>query len=228
MYSLERTEMEKLYKNGLVIGRFAPLHIGHNKLINESIKRCEKTLVLVGSAQESGTLRNPLPLNMRINLIRQSYPGIPAQALLIRGINDLKNELNNDFSWGKYVKKEVVKCLGVFTDLIIYGNDPKKRTWFNPSDIPETYELFVPRDEISGTYVRGLIVINDEAEWKKVTIPYIHNMYDEIRNQIMSIPVYQDIYAQISSHPTIENFMRVYKKFEEEDYAKKLSALNAK
>ena len=79
--------MERLYKNGLVIGRFDPVHIGHNKLINESLKRCERTLVLVGSAQESGTLRNPLPLSMRIRLIRQSHPGIPEQALLIKGIN---------------------------------------------------------------------------------------------------------------------------------------------
>ena len=220
--------MEKLYKNGLVIGRFDPVHIGHNKLINESLKRCERTLVLVGSAQESGTLRNPLPLSMRIRLIRQAHPGIPEQALLIKGINDLKNELNNDFSWGDFVKSEVIRHLGVFTDLIIYGNDPVKRTWFDPEEIPETYELFVPRDKTSGTYVRGLIVINNGSEWRKVSAPYIHNMYDEIRSMIMSLPVYQEIYTQIKSDLTIENFLRVYKKLEEEDYQKKLAALQAK
>ena len=220
--------MERLYKNGLVIGRFDPVHIGHNKLINESLKRCERTLVLVGSAQESGTLRNPLPLSMRIRLIRQSHPGIPEQALLIKGINDLKNELNNDFSWGDFVKSEVIRHLGVFTDLIIYGNDPVKRTWFDPEEIPKTYELFVPRDKTSGTYVRGLIVINNEKEWKKVSAPYIHNMYVEIRSMIMSVPVYQEIYTVIKSDLTIENFLRVYKRFEEEDYKKKLAALQAK
>ena len=217
--------MKRLYKNGLVIGRFDPVHIGHNKLINESLKRCERTLVLVGSAQESGTLRNPLPLNMRIKLIQQSYPGIPEQTLLIRGINDLKNELNNNFSWGDFVKSEVIHHLGVFTDLIIYGNDPIKRTWFNPDEIPETYELFIPRDKTSGTYVRGLIVINNETEWRKVSAPYIHSMYGEIREMIMSVPIYQEIYTHIKSDPTIENFLMVYKKFEKEDYKKKLAAL---
>ena len=118
--------------------------------------------------------------------------------------------------------------MGIFTDLIIYGNDPVKRTWFDPEEIPETYELFVPRDKTSGTYVRGLIVINNESEWRKVSAPYIHNMYDEIRSMIMSVPVYQEIYAHIKSDLTIENFLRVYKKFEEEDYQKKLAALQAK
>ncbi len=217
--------MEKLYKNGLIIGRFSPVHKGHNKLINESLKRCKRTLVLVGSAQESGTLRNPLNLSFRTQLIRKCYPGLTDQALMIRGINDLKNELNNDFSWGEYVKTKVINYIGDFTDLIIYGNDPVKRTWFNPSEIPETYELFVPRDDISGTYVRGLIVINDEAEWKKVTIPFIHDMYNEIRDKIMSVPVYQKIYAQIESDPTIENFLEIYKKFEKEDYLRKLAKL---
>ena len=217
--------MEKLYKNGLIIGRFSPVHKGHNKLINESLKRCKRTLVLVGSAQESGTLRNPLNLSFRTQLIRKCYPGLTDQALMIRGINDLKNELNNDFSWGEYVKTKVINYIGDFTDLIIYGNDTVKRTWFNPSEIPETYELFVPRDDISGTYVRGLIVINDEAEWKKVTIPFIHDMYNEIRDKIMSVPVYQKIYAQIESDPTIENFLEIYKKFEKEDYLRKLAKL---
>lgn len=227
MYTLERTEMERLHKNGLVIGRFDPIHLGHYKLIYESIKRAEKTLVLVGSAQESGTLRNPLDLNMRISLIKQSFHSIPPQALLVQGINDLKNELNNDFSWGEYVKNEVIRHLGVFADLIVYGNDPQKRTWFNPSDIPETYELFVPRNEISGTFVRGLMVIDNKDEWRKVTIPYIHSRYDEIRSQIMSVPAYQEIYTQIKSHPTIKNFMEVYRKFEKEDYNRKLSDLKS-
>lgn len=220
--------MEKLYKNGLVIGRFDPIHTGHVKLIHESLIRCERTLVLVGSAQESGTLRNPLNIKTRINLIRQSFPGYSEQALLIKGINDLKNELNNDFSWGDFVKSEVIRHLGVFADLIIYGNDPIKRTWFNPSDIPETYELFVPRDEISGTFTRGLIVTDNYEEWKKITIPFIHDKYNEIRDEIMSVPVYQKIYDEIKSNLTIENFLRVYKKLEEKDYQKKLATLQAK
>ena len=220
--------MEKLYKNGLVIGRFDPIHIGHCKLINESLKRCNKTLVLVGSAQESGTLRNPLDIKTRIALIRSSYPELGENELLIKGINDLKNELNNDFSWGEFVKSEGTRHLGCFTDLIIYGNDPIKRTWFNPKDIPETYELFIPRDEISGTYVRGLIVIDDRENWEKVTPNLIHNMYDEIRNKIMKVSAYKKIYAQIKTNLTIENFFKVYQKFEKEDYKKKLSALKRK
>ncbi len=216
---------EKAFKRGLIIGRFAPIQIGHNKLINIGLELCKSTLVLVGSAQESGTLRNPYDIKTRINLIKKCHPEIPDDVLMIRGINDLKNELNNDLSWGNYVKSEVIRHQGQFSDLAIYGNDPVKRSWFKPNELTE---LYIPRDEISATYVRGLMVINNELEWQKTTSPLIHDMYDELREKLMRVKVYKNIYDSISSNLTIEAFMEIYSKLEEDDRRKKLAKLQAK
>ena len=216
---------KKAFKRGLIIGRFAPIQIGHNKLIEIGLELCESTLVLIGSAQESGTLRNPYDLKTRIDIIKKSYPGVPDDVLMIRGINDLKNELNNDLSWGNYVKSEVIRHQGHFSDLAIYGNDPVKRSWFEPNELAE---LYVPRSEISATYVRGLMIIDNELEWQKETSPLIHNMYNELRKKLMNVTIYRDIYNSISSNLTIEAFMELYSKLEEDDRHKKLEDLQAK
>ena len=55
----------KKYNLGLICGRFGPIHKGHQSIINTSIERCDKTLIFVGSAQESGTLRNPFSADFR-------------------------------------------------------------------------------------------------------------------------------------------------------------------
>lgn len=213
---------KKTFKRGLIIGRFAPIQIGHEKLINIGLEFCESTLVLVGSAQESGTLRNPYDIETRIDIIKKSHPEIPEDVLMIRGIKDLKNELNNDLSWGNYVKSEVIRHQGHFSDLAIYGNDSVKRSWFKSNELAE---LYVPRDEISATYVRGLMLINDELEWQKTTAPLIHNMYNELRRKLINVPVYRYIYNSIRSDLTIEAFMKLYSKLEEDDRRKKLADL---
>ena len=64
----------KKYNLGLICGRFGPIHKGHQSIINTSIERCDKTLIFVGSAQESGTLRNPFSADFRMDLIRKVFP----------------------------------------------------------------------------------------------------------------------------------------------------------
>jgi nicotinamide-nucleotide adenylyltransferase len=218
---------EKLYKCGLVLGRFCHEHLEHELLINASMYLAEHTLVLVGSAQESGTLRNPFDIDTRINVIKTAHSYLPENALTVKGINDLKNEYNNDYSWGDFVKSEVESHMGKFVDLIVYGNDPVKRTWFRPEDIYGTAEHFIPRGEqsLSSTLIRALLTIDDRYAWEKATSPNIHGMYDELRSKLLEVPVYDEIYKEIKHNPTLENFMNVYNDFAEIDKKKKFSAL---
>ncbi len=43
----------------LFIGRFQPLHQGHVHVITEALARARQVLLLVGSAGQARTLRNP-------------------------------------------------------------------------------------------------------------------------------------------------------------------------
>ena len=101
--------------------------------------------------------------------------------------------------------------------------------WFAPEDFVGTAELIIPRSTIpiSGTMVRGMLVIDDETNWQKATHPLIHGMYNRLRTELMSVPVYKEIYDHIrTGDMTLENFMKVYKDFEARDKEQKLAHLN--
>ena len=44
----------KPYDVGLVCGRFQTFHKGHEKLVDTGLLLCDRLLILIGSAQESG------------------------------------------------------------------------------------------------------------------------------------------------------------------------------
>ena len=220
--------MSKHYDLGVICGRFGPTQLGHVSLFDTSLALCKRTLILVGSAQESGTLRNPFRVETRIDIIKEIYPGESEQTLTIRGINDLKNEFNNTTSWGKYFKSQVIQHKHKFADLMVYGDDGIRSNWFEPEDLVGTSTLIVPRTTIpvSGTEVRGLLVIDDETAWQKVSHPFSHGMYERLREEIMGVPVYKEIYDRIrGGDMSLDSFMRVYKELEEEDRNRKLAEL---
>ncbi|MFW6008064.1 MAG: adenylyltransferase/cytidyltransferase family protein [archaeon] len=65
--------MNKSFELGLFCGRFQHIHKGHQNIIDIGLQLCNKLLILVGSAQEKGTKRNPLFVDTRINLIKNIY-----------------------------------------------------------------------------------------------------------------------------------------------------------
>ena len=66
-------ENNKKYKLSLVRGRLNHIHNGHKMLIEKSREVSEKTLILLGSAQEKGTLRNPFSIDTRKRLLEKIF-----------------------------------------------------------------------------------------------------------------------------------------------------------
>lgn len=218
----------KFWDLGVVCGRFGHEQLGHVSLFDTCMSLCKRTLILVGSAQESGTLRNPFRVETRIDVIRETYPGISEETLMIRGINDLTNEYDVTSAWGKFVKSEIEHHKHKFANLMVYGNDEFRSKWFDANDLVNTAELVIPRSTIpiSGTMVRGFLVTNNESEWQKATHPLIHGMYGRLRDELMSVHVYSDIYNEIRvGDLSLDSFMKVYKKLEEKDKNSKLADL---
>lgn len=59
--------MVKPYDCGLICGRFQTFHIGHESLVDTGMKLCDRVLILIGSAQECGTERNPYNIVTRMD-----------------------------------------------------------------------------------------------------------------------------------------------------------------
>ena len=212
---------KKLYDLGLVCGRFGHLHLGHVSLIESSMKLCNKTLVLVGSAQEANTLRNPFSIDTRISVIKKAFPD--DSNLIIHGLNDLTNEFDFSVDWGGYVMHNVETICGKPADLMVYGNDESRSKWFSKKTLSNTAELILPRSAlpISATILRGMLVIDDKSSWQEMTPESIHSMYDILRKELLNVPIYNKISNEMNSN-TIDDFMNVYKMYEQKDKEEKL------
>jgi nicotinamide-nucleotide adenylyltransferase len=57
---------------GLVIGRFQPFHKGHYSVVDEVLRKCDDLVMVIGSAQESHTARNPFTAGERYLMISSS------------------------------------------------------------------------------------------------------------------------------------------------------------
>ncbi len=217
----------KLFDLGLICGRFSHAHLGHLQLFQSCMALCKRTLILVSSAQESKTLRNPFSIDTRINVIKQCLRDISEDNLIIKGLDDLTNEYDFNVDWGGYVKKNVEKITGKFADLMVYGNEEARNKWFKSEDIEKTAELILPRI-LSATLVRGMLIIDNEKAWKESTPNNIHHLYKDLQNEILDVPIYQKIYNEINRTPkTIDDFMNVYKIYETEDKNKKLESIKS-
>lgn len=184
----------KPYDVGLICGRFQTFHIGHESLVETGIKLCDRVLILIGSAQECGTEINPFNINTRTKMLKCIY-GDNAN-ILIYGISDLTNENDIRPEWGRYLLDNVDRYIYKAPELMIYGNDESRSKWFDPEDIRDTSEFIVNRGRIpiSATMVREAMVFDKRKEWMSMVNPKLHKMYSELRDELMSVQFYKDMF----------------------------------
>ena len=159
--------MNKPYDVGLICGRFQTFHVGHQKLVDTGLMLCDRVLILIGSAQECGTERNPLNINTRTKMLHEIY-GYDDR-IMIYGISDLTNENDIRPEWGRYLLDNVDRYIYKAPELMIYGNDEARSRWFDAEDIKHTSELIINRGEIpiSATMLRDMMLKDDRKEWMK-------------------------------------------------------------
>jgi bifunctional NMN adenylyltransferase/nudix hydrolase len=87
------------------IGRFQPFHNGHKSVIDKALQLSRRVIVLIGSAGEPRTLRNPWTYEERESLIYAHY----SLNNPFRGRIDLQPVVNRkyDHEWISMVKKAV-------------------------------------------------------------------------------------------------------------------------
>lgn len=182
----------KPYDIGLICGRFQTFHKGHERLVETGLMLCDRLLILIGSAQEYGTERNPLNVNTRAKMLKEIYGDSPK--IMIYGLSDLTNENDICPEWGRYLLDNVDRYIFKNPEVMIYGNDESRSEWFDKSDLKNTTELIINRLElpISATMIRALMVNDNRKEWMKWVNPKLHKMYDELRRELMSVEYYNN------------------------------------
>lgn len=69
---MEKIVRKYQLKRGLVLGKFAPLHIGHQYLIETALQKCDELYVVIYNCPETISI----PLNIRADWIRHLYPQV--------------------------------------------------------------------------------------------------------------------------------------------------------
>lgn len=183
--------MVKPYDVGLICGRFQTFHIGHESLVNEAVKLCDRVLLLIGSAQECGTERNPLNVITREKMLKMVYGN--NSNIMIYGLADLTNENDITPDWGKYLLNNADRYIYKVPEIMISGDDEERKNWFVPEDVLDMKQLIMNKGRIpiSATMIRQMMVEDNRREWMRWVNPRLHKMYDETRKELMTVPFYQ-------------------------------------
>jgi bifunctional NMN adenylyltransferase/nudix hydrolase len=90
---------------GVFIGRFQPLHIGHEHMIRHALERVDRLIVLVGSANVARNPRNPFTYADRLAMIQSAFAYEISQGKVI--VEPLNDHLYSDTAWVTEVQRRV-------------------------------------------------------------------------------------------------------------------------
>jgi nicotinamide-nucleotide adenylyltransferase len=172
------------FSSALICGRFQTFHLGHKRLIDIALTLSDRVLVLVGSAQASGTERNPFTIGLRTTVLKTVYNSNPL--VTIGAIDDLSAEDEISEKWGEYLLQTATKKLNEKPELMVYGNDKSRSQWFRENELSDISELIVKRDDISATKLRQLMYEDKKYQWEKYVPDSVWIFYDLMREQLLA------------------------------------------
>jgi len=152
------------YKRLVVVGRFQPPHEGHVALVKYALSLADEVIVVIGSAQESHTLRNPLTAGERYELLEELF--------LNRFPNDLGRikivpvlDINMNKVWVQYLKMLLPRFDGVVT------RNPLVAELFEDMGLAVEEQPLYRREACEGTRIRRLAI--EGGNWEECVPPEI-------------------------------------------------------
>lgn len=190
------TSYPKPFKLGFMLGRFQHVHLGHEMLIRKAASVCDTVIVLIGSAQEKGTLRNPFDIERRTALMSKVFSN--DKNIIISSIKDYSHEDDHCPEWSTFLLNRLMEIidhnqLTANPDLFIYGNDEERSSWFD-SDHGFSKLIITRGDiDISATKLREYLIKGNAFQWRKYVNPVIYNQFNALRTQLLEYDVYKEM-----------------------------------
>jgi len=79
-------------KHAIFVGRFQPFHIGHMSIVERILTDYGRLILVIGSAEKSGTDENPWTLQEREEIIRASIPLEFQERMDVVGLDDVPDD----------------------------------------------------------------------------------------------------------------------------------------
>lgn len=185
---------------GVILFRAQPFHNGHLAQIKRAFEDMRKfdghLYIIVGSADKFGTKRNPIPIDVRLDLIEntlaEEFSYKQRKHIHVVPLVDLSDEANNTHSWGTYLYN---KMCGITedTDFVFYYSDKPEiaLSWFDDVVCEHIWFKFLPRvaSGVDATYIRYLLKdLNSEHVYflKKSLPSYVYSKVNELHEYIVN------------------------------------------
>ncbi len=157
---------EKRYRRLVLPGRFQPPHLGHVNTIKYALSAADSVIIIVGSAQESFTQRNPLTAGERIELLEKVLdhevgPGWCERVSVVPVM-----DINMNKVWVQYLIQLLPRFEGV-----VSGNGLVQEL-FRDMGLAVVEPPMYRRDECSGSLIRRKILEGDDS-WVECVPKYI-------------------------------------------------------
>lgn len=180
---------------GIILFRAQPFHNGHLAQIKRAYDDLQKLggdlYIIIGSADKMGTKRNPLPISIRLDLVRNSLAEVYGVEDLchihVIPLEDLSDEANNTYSWGQYLYNEMCEITNDKDFIFYYSDKPEiALSWFDEHVILHFWFRFLPRvNDVNATKVRDCLLhltdCQDNYDTLKHMLPsYVYSKYPEI------------------------------------------------
>ena len=177
---------------GIYIGRFQPLHIGHITIMAYMQKKYDHIIVLVGSANQRASIKNPFSFEQRKQWLEQSFFDLvddanSSQKISVLPLNDYRY---NEKKWETGLVAQVASVTTDMDDVTLVGHEKDDSSYYLKSFPQWTYDSVAQSIKISATPIRTAWFEDRLADYAKFLPPYVQ--------QYLSIkqPDYKDTFAE--------------------------------
>ena len=172
---------DKAFKLGIIVGRFQTFHTGHLDMVGKACAVCDRVGIFVGSSQESGTLKNPFPYEVRKTMLGKVF----GSRVAIYPLPDIG--VGNNAKWGDYVLQNVRRRFGKAPDLLVSGKEERRISWFDSAAGVQIAELYIPKTiDISATRMREFFLEDDKEAWRKYAPSALWDDYAAMREAVLA------------------------------------------
>jgi bifunctional NMN adenylyltransferase/nudix hydrolase len=191
--------MSKRYNTLVLIGRFQPFHNAHLEIVKRATALCDKLVIVVGSARQPRTYKNPFTFEERARMIRAATSGLSIQVSIEANIDTIYN----DQAWAVRVQQAVAKHTTAGDKVGIIGHKKDESSeyldFFPQWELEEVEEI----EPLSAVNIRDLYFKrNANMSFVKGVVP--QSTYDFLI-EFKDTPAYEQIIRE-------REFVETYKK----------------
>lgn len=147
--------MNKQFDTLVYIGRFQPIHTAHVEIIKRACAMAEQLVIVVGSAKQPRTYKNPWTSQERETMINAAVEDIDTQGCKVFVEHNI-DTIYNDQAWAVRVQGIVSKYRTLGSKVGIIGHDKDESTFYL-SMFPQWERVEVPLIEpLNATDIRDL------------------------------------------------------------------------